>query len=81
MWTSPEDRKRAELRSTPLTKRQKAAKAVAERAFNAGFDAAIRATTPAEVLRMVRFDHWQYMADRREKFERWHLEYRMGGDA
>jgi hypothetical protein len=69
--------KRAELSRQTLTPAQERQKAFRERVFNAGFDAAIRATTPAEVLRHIHFDHPKYIADRRQQFERWDLDDRV----
>ena len=43
-----------------------------ENTFNHGFDAAIRATTPPAVLKMVKFTHPQYVRDRRAAY----LKYR-----
>lgn len=81
MWSSRGDYeradKRAELARTKLTPAQERQKAFRERVFNAGFDAAIRATTPKEVLRHVHFDHPRYLADRAEQFERWDLDDRV----
>jgi hypothetical protein len=77
MWSGPVDRTRAEVEAQKLTPSQLVHKGTRERCFNAGFDAAIRATTPSEVLRMVHFNHPKYVADRRERFERWDLVQRV----
>lgn len=77
MWSSPRDRRRAKLQTERLTPAQLRNKTHREECFNAGFDAAIRATTQAEVLRMVHFDHPKYLADRKERFEQWDLDRRL----
>lgn len=46
----------------------KALVAMIEEAFNAGFDAGVKAVTPTEVLRSVKFDHPRYVSDRRKHF-------------
>lgn len=77
VWTSERDRRRAALQATKLTPAQAAQKTHREKVFNAGFDAAIRNATPKEVLRMVRFDHPQYLDDRKQLFEQWDLDQRL----
>lgn len=76
MWSSERDRKRAAFLETRLTAAQQKVKERLERSWNAGFDTAIKSTTPAEVLRMIRFDHPKYVSDRKELFDAWHREER-----
>jgi hypothetical protein len=77
MWSVPSDRRRAALQAKRVTPAQQRAKEAREVTFNAGFDIAIRSTTPAGVLRMIRFDHPKYISDRRELFEQWDLDRRV----